>query len=38
MSYVIDVYRREQAAVRDIADYALYISFFRGSRTHCARS
>ena len=28
MSYVIDVYRREQEPVRDFIDYALYIAFF----------
>lgn len=28
MSYVVDVYRREQAAVRDPVDYALFICFF----------
>ncbi len=28
MSYVIDVYRGEQKAVRNVFDYALYISFF----------
>jgi D-alanyl-lipoteichoic acid acyltransferase DltB (MBOAT superfamily) len=28
MSYVIDVYRREQQAVRDPVDYALFICFF----------
>src|ERR1043165_4713227 len=28
MSYVIDVYRGEQKAVRNLADYALFISFF----------
>jgi len=28
MSYVVDVYRGEQAAVTNIIDYALYIAFF----------
>jgi len=28
MSYVVDVYRREQKAIRNPADYALFISFF----------
>jgi alginate O-acetyltransferase complex protein AlgI len=28
MSYVVDVYRREQQPVRNILDYALFISFF----------
>ena len=28
MSYVIDVYRGDQPAIRNLADYALYISFF----------
>ena len=28
MSYVIDVYRGEQAPISDLIDYALYISFF----------
>ena len=28
ISYVVDVYRREQKPVRDVIDYALYICFF----------
>jgi len=28
MSYVVDVYRREQKAIRDPIDYALFIAFF----------
>jgi alginate O-acetyltransferase complex protein AlgI len=28
MSYVVDVYRREQEAIRNPVDYALFISFF----------
>ncbi len=28
ISYVIDVYRREQPAIRSLPDYALYIAFF----------
>jgi D-alanyl-lipoteichoic acid acyltransferase DltB (MBOAT superfamily) len=28
LSYVIDVYRGEQRAIRNLADYALFISFF----------
>src|ERR1700689_4438842 len=28
MSYVVDVYRGEQAAIRNPADYALFIAFF----------
>src|SRR5258706_4562573 len=28
MSYVLDVYRREQKAIRDPIDYALFIAFF----------
>ena len=28
MSYVIDIYRREQAPVRNFLDYALFIAFF----------
>ncbi|HYL73433.1 MAG TPA: MBOAT family O-acyltransferase [Bryobacteraceae bacterium] len=28
ISYVVDVYRREQKAIRNLTDYALFISFF----------
>ncbi len=28
MSYVVDVYRREQPAIRNLVDYALFIAFF----------
>ncbi len=28
MSYVVDVYRREQRAIRNLIDYALFIAFF----------
>lgn len=28
MSYVVDVYRREQAAIRNLLDYSLFIAFF----------
>jgi alginate O-acetyltransferase complex protein AlgI len=28
ISYVVDVYRRQQAAIRNVLDYALYIAFF----------
>jgi len=28
MSYVVDVYRGEQAAIRNLGDYALFIAFF----------
>ncbi|MCX6632438.1 MAG: MBOAT family protein [Candidatus Solibacter sp.] len=28
ISYVVDVYRRQQAAIRSVVDYALFIAFF----------